>query len=156
MATPRRCVTLSSVCSREGVAVARDARNLAILRQPGLAQSRERVAAATCRSPSSVRGPNCIQRLGSAGAVGFRCSRKPAAMAQTPYGCIRPRLVIVKNNRKTMRGAGCPRADFFLQPWGVASDAVFGCCVHTRAYGWPRRGPCAILADTLFYPNYVT
>src|SRR5262245_7064214 len=59
MATPPRCVTLSSICSREcsreGVAVARDARNLAMLRQPGLAQSRERVAAAPCRSPSSLR-----------------------------------------------------------------------------------------------------
>src|SRR5262249_58668766 len=32
------CVTLSSVCSREGVACARDARNLAIPRQPGLAR----------------------------------------------------------------------------------------------------------------------
>jgi len=43
---------------------------LAILRQPGLAQSRERVAAAGGRCLSSASGPNCTQRLGSAGAVG--------------------------------------------------------------------------------------
>src|SRR5215471_9644369 len=39
----------------EGVAFARDARNLAMLRQPGLVPSRERVAAATCRLPSPLR-----------------------------------------------------------------------------------------------------
>src|SRR6516164_9638232 len=39
----------------EGVAFARDARNLAMLRQPGLAPSRERAAAATCRLPSPLQ-----------------------------------------------------------------------------------------------------
>src|SRR5262245_65458478 len=49
---------------------ARCYRNFAILRQPGLAQSRERVAAATCRLPSSLREVQIAPRAFVAGRVG--------------------------------------------------------------------------------------
>src|SRR5262249_4330786 len=54
---------------------ARCYRNFAILRQPGLAQSHERVAAATCRLLSSLRESRIAPRAVVAGRVGVAVDR---------------------------------------------------------------------------------